>query len=410
MKKLKIISLILTVAMLAASLSSCLFFDAITSDGGEGEIGDVTVNVGEVNNHDVNITSSSTAEEIAADKALMSSVSIRTEAGAGSGVIFKMSDDKSTAYVLTNYHVVYNASTGAVSNDIKAYLYGMESQLYQSPSFDYSMRAYYLGGSMEYDLAVLKISASSVLMGSVARACDLADSNKVRVLETAIAVGNAGGQGISVTMGKINVESEDLPIKAADNVTDLSLRVMRTDAAVNSGNSGGGLFNAKGELIGIVCAKSASSTTDNMGYAIPSNLAKYVADNIIYYCDNGSGYKNVYKCLLGINVQIAELYVDYDSEAGELVRKERIKVSNVMEYLDTARTKPGAAFGILAVGDVINSIKIDGTVYEVTRLFHVTEAMLNARVTSQVVLNVTRGAETIELTIPLNGNHVSAVK
>ena len=409
MKKLKVISLILIVAMLTASLSSCLFFDAITSER-EEEIGDVTVNVGEVKNHDVNITSSSTAEEIAASKALMSSVSIKTEVGAGSGVIFKMSEDKSVAYVITNYHVVYNSATGAISNDIKAYLYGMESQLYASPSFDYSMRAYYLGGTMEYDIAVLKISASPVLMSSAARACDLFDSNKVRVLETAIAVGNAGGKGISVTMGKINVDSEDLPIKAADNVTDLSFRVMRTDAAVNNGNSGGGLFNAKGELIGIVCAKLTSSSTDNMGYAIPSNVAKYIAENIIYHCDNNSGHKNPYKCLLGVNVEIAGLSADYDTEAGELVRKETIRVSIVMEYLDKERTKKGAAFGILEVGDVINSIKIDGTVYEVTRLFHVTEAMLNARVTSQVVLNVTRGAETIELTMPLNGNHVSAVK
>ncbi len=399
--KTKIVSCFLLVVMLCFSLSSCLFIDLLDSSG-EPEIQNVTVNVDGVNNYDVTINSDAAISELAASKALMSSVSIVAGNASGSGVIFKMSEDKSEAYILTNYHVVYDSQTHSISKNIKAYLYGMESHLYGDKSFDYSMNARYLGGTMEYDLAVLKVTASPVLMGSSARACDFADSNKVTVLEAAMAVGNAAGAGISVTLGRINVDSESISILATDERTTLSLRVMRTDAAVNGGNSGGGLFNASGELIGIVNAKSAGSNTDNIGYAIPSNVAKYIAENIIYYCDGFSGDKYAYKCMLGVNVEIAALYTEYDTESGELVRKETVKVKDIVD-------QSSAAFGILKSGDVINSIKIDGTVYEVTRMFHVTDAMLNARVGSEVIINVTRGEEKVDLTIPLKASHISKV-
>ena len=401
--KTKIISLLLLTLTLCLSLSSCLLFDIVGADTEEPEIvGNVNVNVGEVNNHQITINSTATEGELAATKALMSAVSIRTDSASGSGVIFKMSEDKSEAYILTNYHVVYDSATGNVSKNIKAYLYGMESHLYGDKSFDYSMKARYLGGTMEYDLAVLKVTASPILMGSVARACDFADSNKVTVLETAMAVGNAAGAGISVTVGRINVDSETISLLASDERTALSLRVMRTDAAVNSGNSGGGLFNAAGELIGIVNAKSAGSGTDNIGYAIPSNVAKYIAENIIYYCDGGSGEKNAYKCLLGINVEIAELYSELDSESGMLVRKEKVKVKEITSMAS-------AAHGKLKEGDVINSIQIDGKEYEVTRMFHVTDAMLNARVNSSVVVKVTRNGEVKDIAITFKASDISKV-
>ncbi len=392
--KTKIISVLL-LFVLALSLSSCVFYTTVSdltdNDGGQTPVGDVTINVDEVKNHDININSTESGSEIAAAKALMSSVSIRTPSASGSGVIFKLSEDKSEAYILTNYHVVYDSSTRRVSSNIKVYLYGMESYLYGTD--DCAIPAQYIGGTVKYDLAVLKVRASKVLLESNARACDFADSNKVTVLETAIAVGNAAGAGISVTMGKVNVESEYIALLAADEKTELELRVMRTDAAVNSGNSGGGLFNSKGELIGIVNAKSAASSTDNIGYAIPSNVAKYIANNIMYYC-NGTNDYYAYRCMLGISVTADKLYTEYDEETGILYRKESVVVSSQPQ-------KSAAAFGIIAAGDVINSITIDGEVYEVTRMFHVVDAMFNARVTSEVVVNVTRSGNSLDLTIPL---------
>ena len=391
--KNKIISILLLIAT-ALSLSSCLFYTTVSdmTDTPQTPVGDVTINVDEVKNHDISINTSESDSEVAAAKALMSSVSIQTSAASGSGVIFKLSEDKSEAYILTNYHVVYDSSTRQISRNIKVYLYGMESYLYGTNP-DYAMYAAYVGGTVKYDLAVLKVTASEVLLRSNARACEFADSNKVTVLETAIAVGNAAGDGISATMGKVNVESENIALYAADEKTKLTLRVMRTDAAVNSGNSGGGLFNAKGELIGIVNAKSAASSTDNIGYAIPSNVAKYIAENIMYYCD-GTKVQFAYKCMLGITVSVKELYTEYDEEKGILYRKERVAV-------DTIPEKTAAAYGILKAGDVINSITIDGVTYEVSRMFHVVDAMLNARVSSSVVINVTRSGKALDLTVPL---------
>ena len=390
--KTKLASVLILIATVI-SLTSCVFLTTVSdkSDTGDTVVRDVTVNVGEVKNHDITINTSESESEVVAAKALMSSVSIQTSSASGSGVIFKLSEDKSEAYILTNYHVVYDSSINMVSKKINVFLYGMESYLYGSDP-NYAISAEYVGGTVKYDLAVLKIRGSEVLLNSNARACDFADSNKVTVLETAIAVGNAGGSGISATMGKVNVESENIALLAADERTELSLRVMRTDAAVNSGNSGGGLFNSKGELIGIVNAKSSSSSTDNIGFAIPSNVAKYIAENILYYCDGKADYY-AYKCMLGITVRAGELYTEYDEASGILYRKERVKIESV--------NTGAAAYNLLVAGDIINSITIDGTVYEVTRTFHVVDAMLNARVGSNVVINVSRGVKQVDVTVPL---------
>lgn len=396
--KTKILAMLLLVAV-AVSLSSCVFYSALSdmSDTSGAPVGDVTINVGEVKNHDISINTPESMGEVAAAKALMSSVSIRTGSASGSGVIYKLSEDKSEAYILTNYHVVYDSLTRSVSKNIKVYLYGMESYLYGTNP-DYAMYAEYVGGTLKYDLALLRIRGSEVLVNSNAAECDFADSDKVNVLETAIAVGNAEGAGISATMGRVNVESEYIDLRGADELTTVSLRVMRTDAAVNSGNSGGGLFNTKGELIGIVNAKSSASSTDNIGFAIPSNVAKYIAENIIYYCSEGQN-QYAYKCMLGISVKVAELYTEYDEATAVFVRKEKVAVESVTKTT-------AAAYGILKSGDIINSITIDGTTYEVQRMFHVTDAMLNARVNSKVVVNVSRGSQKFDLTINLTNQDI----
>lgn len=394
--KFKILSLLILISIVATSLSSCFFFDVISSSAGkDNNGGNTTINTGDIKNHEININSDAEENVIATSKALMSSVSIVTDSSRGSGVIFKLSSDKSEAYILTNYHVVYSSVRHEISNDIKVYLYGQESYLYgATDTFNYAIDAEYLGGTVAYDLAVLKVTGSPILMASNASACEFADSNDIAVLETAIAIGNATGNGISATVGRINVDSEEIRLLAADEETELTLRVIRTDAAVNSGNSGGGLFNSKGEIIGIVNAKSVDSKVDNIGFAIPSNVAKYIAENIIYYCDGQKGIHSAYKCMLGITVQIAGLYTEYDTETGILHRKESIEVLDV--------SAGAAAQGALLSGDIINSITIDGKKYEVSRRFHVVDAMLNARADSDVTVNVTRGTEAKDIKIILS--------
>ena len=408
--KRKILLLLLLVSLCVSSLSSCLF---VTGDGILGELGsntgngggDQIINVEGGDTYDnINITTDSNGSLLAASKAMLSSVSVRagfdvytydvfnrptlTEtASAGSGVIYKIDKETGDAYVITNYHVVYNDKDvyqkDGISKKINLYLYGME--MMTSEEKTYAIPAEYVGGSMMYDIAVLKVSKSEVLVQSNARAVDVADSNDVTVLDTAIAIGNPGGGGLSATVGYINVDSEEITVafEIDGEQNGVELRVMRTDAAVNSGNSGGGLFNDRGELIGIVNAKSADTSEENIGYAIPSNVAIAIAKNAIDYSDG-----SIWRCMLGVTVGVKKYSTEYDIETGKIKKIEDVVVLEISE---------GAAVeGVLEVGDVINSITINGEMMEVTRIHHVVDYMLNARVGDIVKTNVTRNGETVD--------------
>ncbi|MBQ7389527.1 MAG: trypsin-like peptidase domain-containing protein [Clostridia bacterium] len=374
--------------------------DNVTVEGGDNY--DITINGVENDN-------------VAAAKALLCSVSIRCvfrtvsygmsyqpgastgreKTSAGSGVIYKLDKNNGDAYILTNYHVVYynqSDTENGISDNITVYLYGQESA-------DYAIPATYVGGSMNYDLALLKVDGSRILAESNATEADLADSDEVAVLDRAIAVGNPAALGISATLGYINVESEYIRMEGADGATEIQIRVMRTDTAVNSGNSGGGLFNSEGKLIGIVNAKL--NNTDNMGYAIPSNFVKSVAENILYYCD-GTNLENVYRCYLGIVVSPSKLYTVYDEETGKVHKREQISVIST--------EKGGLAEGVLLEGDIINSITVDGVTYEVDKMYIVTDSMLSARVGSVVSIRVTRGNETLDLNIEITEKSLTLIK
>ncbi len=362
--------------------------------------------------YDVTVEASESFELVGASSALLSTVSIVTTfqtqqyvfsrygyqlvdgdpvSFAGSGVIYDLDKVTGSAYIITNYHVVYYASaltSNKISDDINVYLYGQESKQYAIP-------ATYVGGSMYYDIAVLKVSNSDVLKASHATEAVIANSDDVSVLETAIAIGNPEGLGISATVGHINVVSEYISMTAADEKTALSMRVIRVDTAVNGGNSGGGLYNKDGELIGIVNAKLADSSVDNIGYAIPSNVAVYVTKNILDYCD-GKEEEHLYRCMVGITVEAAASTSELDMKTGKVHIKETVKVSDV--------SSTGIANGVLAVGDVIKSITIDGNTYNVSRIFHVVDNMLNARVGSSVVFHVERNGESLDVPIAITAS------
>ncbi len=411
MKK-KILALMLLICVSVGSLSSCLLLDLGLDSSGSlsGSSGDTVINVeGGPNYDNITINSSHSKNLLAASKAVLSSVSIicafdepqytfsgayagtKETASAGSGVIYKLDKENGDAYVITNYHVVYNensTATDGISKKINLYLYGMENMTSEEKT--YAIPATYVGGSMNYDIAVLKVTASEVLMKSNARAADVADSDSVTILDTAIAVGNPGGGGLSATVGTINVDSENIQIQFGANT--VKLRVMRTDAAVNSGNSGGGLFNDSGELIGIVNAKSSSTSVDNIGYAIPSNVAQAIADNAIHYSDG-----TIKRCMLGITVGVKKYSTDYDLETGKIRRLEEVVI--------TEFSKDSAAAEYLEVGYVINSITVDGVKHEVTRIFHVVDSMLYARVGSAVTVNITdNSGVTRDVNIPITEN------
>lgn len=407
MKK-KILCLLFVLSFVLTPLTSCLFI-------GDGEgiflpekdtVVNNTINVqGGPNYEKIEINSTADKNLLAASHAMLSTVSIRCsftnssgalDGSAGAGVIYSLDKERGDAYVITNYHVVYDTDANTENNiipDIKLYLYGMEYMAEGDVS--YAIPAKFVGGSMNHDIAVLKVTASTVLMESNAKAASFADSDKVSILETAIAIGNPGNGTLSATVGCINVDSEHITVKfdlpAIGNKKrekEVSLRVMRTDAAVNSGNSGGGLFNDKGELIGIVNAKDANMTVDNIGYAIPSNIARAVAQNVI---ENGSFKRYIF----GIQVGSGKYWTKYDEQTGKIERFEQVVVSDLTT--DTMKGK-------LNVGDIVNSITVDGVTTDVTRIHHVVDAMLYAREGDTVTMNITRGEKNMNVSVTVSAD------
>lgn len=403
--KIRITSLLLAVIMLVSvvAMTSCtsLIIEQKGNYVTRGELEELLEQSQGTVNNNITINSNGDSDLLAASRAVLSAVSVSCEFecrnyyntysaySAGSGVIYKLDKASGDAYIITNFHVVYNENSTnekGIAKQINVYLYGQEYKNYAIP-------ATYVGGAMNYDLAVLKVEGSEVLKGSSAMEVAVADSNDVAILDTAIAVGNPEGLGISATVGNINVDSEEIAIKmvTTSNVSmQIALRVMRTDAAVNSGNSGGGLFNSKGELIGIVNAKSADTTVESIGYAIPSNVAKSIADNIIYYC-NGEDKTSVYRCLLGVTVSPVECYSEFDTETGKVHKREVVAIAEI--------TEGSLADGVFKVADEIKSITVDGKTTEVTRVFMVVDSMLNARVGSEVSFEIER--DGVQMTIPV---------
>ena len=314
----------------------------------------------------------------------------------GSGVIYQLEADGS-AFIVTNHHVVYDSSSNTdnhISDKIYIYLYGLEDEAYAIP-------ATYVGGSANYDIAVLRVDKSEVLKDAVATgaaaAITVANSDELTPGMTTIAIGNPSASdtdlgGISVTKGIVSVDSEYITMTASDNSGQVQFRVIRIDAPVNSGNSGGGLFNDEGELIGIVNAKISSSSVENIGYAIPSSVVRAIADNIIDYC-YGKDCESVMRGILGITIETSAYSTAYDTETGLLVRYEEISVHEV--------TTGGLGESILKAGDVIKSITIGDKTVTVTRQHHLIDAMLDVRVGDTVSIVIVRDGteQTVSTTI-----------
>lgn len=390
---IKLIVSLMIVVSLVLSMSSCGFDFSIEDiidqiqNGNEGE-GNGGNNIGGGNtNPDTNPdfypnSGSASLENVSAEnRTLLSTVSIIANFGdtpaAGSGVIYQLDKENGNAYIVTNYHVVYY---DGLFTSCELYLYGMEN-------IQYAIPATFVGGSVSNDIAVLKVTGSEVLKNSYAIAAPFADSEKVRVFDTAIAVGNPEGFGMSATTGIVSVESEQLDIEGADGDM-IQLRVMRTDAAINLGNSGGGLYNENGEIIGIVCAKRIGEDVDNFGYAIPSNLAKNLVNNIIDNC-NGSSATKAKRVLIGITIAPSVQGVIVNPETGEISQGHITAIDKISDTCIIADK--------IAEGDVINSVTIKGVKTVIQRFYQVPDTMLNARLGDTVIINVTRGNQTFDV-------------
>ena len=243
------------------------------------------------------------------------------QSGAGSGVI--ISED---GYILTCAHVVNGAT------NVKVQLNGSDTQ------YDATV----VGLDTASDIAVIKIEATGLTPAVIG------DSDQLAVGEEVIAVGNPlGTLGGTVTNGIISALNRQITVE------DNEMTLIQTNAAVSPGNSGGGLFNANGELIGIVNAKSDDSEAEGLGFAIPINTAVSIAQELI-----STGY--VARPALGITViaiQDAQTAMQYG-------------VSNYGVYILSVNPGSGAeAAGlqqgdrIVSVGDTVVSTSNDVTNY-----------------------------------------------
>ena len=175
----------------------------------------------------------------------------QVESGAGSGVIIS-----SDGYILTCDHVVSGASNITVTIGDKDYT------------------ATVVGEDSTSDIAVIKVDADGLTPAIVG------DSDKLAVGDNVLAVGNPLGElGGTVTSGIVSALNRSVSIQSSSSVNTMSL--IQMDASVSPGNSGGGLFNMNGELIGIVNAKSSSSDAEGLGFAIPINDAIKVAQDLL---------------------------------------------------------------------------------------------------------------------------------
>ena len=175
----------------------------------------------------------------------------QVESGAGSGVIIS-----SDGYILTCAHVVDGASTITVTIGDKDYT------------------ATLVGEDTTSDIAVIKIDADGLTPATVG------NSDSLKVGQSVMAVGNPLGElGGTVTGGMISALNRSVTIQGTNSTNTMSL--IQMDASVSPGNSGGGLFNMNGELVGIVNAKSSSSDAEGLGFAIPINDAIKVAQELL---------------------------------------------------------------------------------------------------------------------------------
>lgn len=280
-----------------------------------------------------------------------------TSAASGSGFI--ISND---GYILTNFHVIEDSDSITVS-------------LYSGEDFDAKL----IGYDESNDIAVLKIDAQGltpVILG---------DSDNLNVGDDVLAIGNPLGElTFSLTSGSVSAKDREVTFSGG-----ITMNLLQTDCAINSGNSGGALFNLYGEVIGVTNAKYSSSSSseasiDNIGFAIPINSIRDIVESIIE-----KGY--VSKPYMGVSVSdVSENYQIYGLPAGAAVQS-------------VAEDSPAEAAG-LKIGDIIT--KAGDT--EITCANDLIAAIGDAQAGDSLVLTVYRRGETVTITVVIGEQIQSA--
>lgn len=278
----------------------------------------------------------------------------RTSAVSGSGFILS-----SDGYILTNYHVIKEAAAG-----------GYEIKVHTYDGSEYTAEV--IGYEADNDVAVLKIDASDL------SAVTIGDSSSIQVGDSAYAIGNPlGTLEFTMTTGSVSALDRDITSYDSSTGSYTTVNMFQIDAAVNSGNSGGPVFNNRGEVIGIVTAKYSDTGVEGLGFAIPINDAMAIANDLVT-----KGYVSG-KAYMGISVDTLPASVSkyYGLPAGAYVMS--------VEEGSCAETA-----GLLA-GDIITAL--DGTT--ISSGDDLISAKKGYRAGDSATLTVSRSGETLELSI-----------
>ena len=274
-----------------------------------------------------------------------------TSAAAGSGFI--LTED---GYILTNEHVIEDA------NSITVAMYDGTEYLAKLVGYDTSN-----------DIAVLKIDAKGLTPVT------LGDSDSLQVGDEVVAIGNPLGE-LTFSLTKGNVSALNRPVTLSSKVT---MHLIQTDAAINSGNSGGALFNMYGEVVGITNAKYSSSgysgqaSIDNIGFAIPVNSVREIVSSIIE-----KGY--ISRPYIGVSVaNVSEESQSYGMPKGAALR-------------EVEKDGPAAAAGLQA-NDIITAI--DGK--EISSYEELAQRIAASEPGDKLELTVYRKGETLTITVTI---------
>ena len=269
----------------------------------------------------------------------------------------------SDGYILTNFHVIESASSIKVT-------------LYDGTSYDAKL----VGYDESNDIAVLKIDAENLTPVTIG------DSDNLNVGDSVIAIGNPLGElTFSLTSGAVS--ALDREVTMSNNVT---MNLIQTDCAINSGNSGGALFNLYGEVIGITNAKYSGSSgsgasIDNIGFAIPINSVRSIVDSIIE-----KGY--VAKPYIGVMVaDVSDEAKNYGTPAGAAV-------ASVTEG------GPADKAG-LQTNDIITAV--DGK--EISGKSDLSSIIADHAAGDKLTLSVYRQGQTLTLTVEIGEQTTSAI-
>ncbi len=280
-----------------------------------------------------------------------------TASAEGSGII--ISED---GYILTNNHVINSSSTSSYyeigqANKVSVYLYNDTTEY----------EATVVGTDEQTDLAVIKIDKTGLT------AAELGDSDAVQVGEFSMAIGNPLGMQSSVTGGLISAVNRD--VTDSDGKT---FKLIQTDAAINSGNSGGALVNSEGKVIGINTLKVSATGVEGMGFAIPINSAKPIYEQLIQY-------NKVKRPYIGISGRDLD---ELTAKRNNLVVG--IYVASVDEF--SAAEKAG-----IKAGDVI--VKADGK--EIKTMNELNEIKNTHNIGDTMTVTINRNGKEKELTVTL---------